>query len=600
MTQYWLVQRADYWAWGSLWLAAFVVLSPLLVVIRRVDPALALGGLIAGAYSWTLLAGGVPWPLLVGCVLAMWSLPTRWSTGPGLVLTGVLVALPLLVDQERETLLARVYPYTYHRFRLDDGTIQTQLGLAQAASNRVEAASWPWSGSVALALCCVLVLITQRRRGLVPVRRTTGEHVEDLLGAFRRSADALPIGAVIGAALTSLVLVELWWDQVHGNWWSAPEWMPYAVAFTPLTLTVRRLWPALPAVMLGVAALVSYWQTDEVWTLLLALAVALYSLGTARPSLAWSVPTAVVVLAALPTIAELIRYPQMVLIFPELADQPLIADLDGRLRNTIYDEMVDRQWPISLSLSLLVPVVAGVAIRLYRRNREAAGRERELERQAVEREAEQVVLTERSHIARDLHDVVAHAVNLMVIQAETGPDLVRRGDADVLEGFQRIGDAGRKALGELDRLLSALRDADGVPDPQLTPQPGLAELPQLVADVSNERLTVELDLRGDRDRPPVGHQLTAYRLVQEALTNAVRHAQASSVQVLVEVEEAGIRVDVTDDGVGFDVATAHDRGRHGLAGMRERVRIHGGLLDVRSTPGGGTTVGAWIPVGAAR
>jgi signal transduction histidine kinase len=315
--------------------------------------------------------------------------------------------------------------------------------------------------------------------------------------------------------------------------------------------------------------------------------------------LAWSVPTALVVLAALPTIAELIRYRQMIVLFPAVGRQPLDTDPDGRLVNQIYNETVDRQWPVSLSLILLVPLCAGIAVRLYRRNRAAARREKELEREAVEREAEQVVLTERSIIARDLHDVVAHAVNLMVIQAETGPDLVRRGEDDVLAGFQRIGDAGRRALGELDRLLSALRDADGVPDPQLTPQPGLAELRQLVADVTSEQLPIELELSGDVSAPPEGQQLTAYRLVQEALTNAVRHAKATGVQVTVNVGEQWIAVEIVDDGVGFDPDAAGSRGRHGLAGMRERVRVHHGSLEIDSTPGAGTRITAWIPESAS-
>ncbi|MEV5960288.1 sensor histidine kinase [Kribbella sp. NPDC051952] len=594
VTQYWLVQRADYWAYAPLLIAGFVALTPLLIAVRRIDPALALTGLLAGAYGWSLLTGGIAWPLLVGCLLAVWSLPTRWGTATGLILTVVLAAVPVLADVNRETLVGRVYLHVYVRFEHPDGSITTILGLARVAWERVAAASWPRWVSVAVVVWCVAVMVLRRHRGLVAVRRTTGQRVEDLRAALLRRTDTLPVDVLIGVALTSPVLVELWADRVHGNWWTAPGWMPYAVAFAPLTLVVRRRWPAVPTVVLAIAALLSYWQTDELWTILLALAVALYSLGTARPPLYWSVPTAIVVLAALPAIAALIRYPQMVLLFPKLAQQPFIWDFGHRLRNLTYDEMVDRQWPISLSLSLLVPVCAGIAVRLYGRNREAARREAELEAEVVEREAEQVVLTERSHIARDLHDVVAHAVNLMVIQAETGPDLVRRGEADVLAGFQRIGDAGRRALGELDRLLSALRDADGVPDPQLAPQPGLEDLRQLVTDVSSDQLPISLNLSGDPTAPPAGHQLTAYRLVQEGLTNAVRHAKATGVRVTVESRDEGIAVEVADDGVGFDLATGTG-GRHGLAGMRERVRVHHGTLSIDTAPGAGTTIRAWIP-----
>lgn len=593
MTQYWLVQRADYWAYAAPWLPTLVAWSVLLIAVRRVAPALAMGGLLVGAYGWSLLAGGVPWPLLAGCLLAAWSLPTRWGTRTGIVLSLVLAGLPLLADQWREWLQLSIYPHVYVRF-IADGQVTTVNGIAQVAWKRVTTSGWTWWFSVVIAVFAVAAMLLRRRHGVTPLRRTAGVRLEEMLRVVRRSSDELSGGLLLGAAAVSMVLVELWGDRVHGNWWTAPGWLPYVVAFAPLTLAVRRRLPVVPAAVIGLVALLSYWQTDKLWSLLFALAVALYSIGTARQALRWSMPMSIVVLAALPTLAALVKYPVLVRIYPGIADQP------GLTYNQVADDMVNRRWPVSLSLALLVPLCVGIAVRLYRRNVRAAEREAELEQVAVEREAARVVLTERSHIARDLHDVVAHAVNLMVIQAETGPDLVRRGDADVLAGFQRIGDAGRRALSELDRLLSALRDADGLPDPQLAPQPGLADLPQLVREVSDGHLPVELEVSGDPDGPSEGQQLAAYRLVQEALTNVVRHAKASAAQVRVRVGQAGVRVEVIDDGSGFDVAAAGGGMRHGLTGMRERVRLEGGTLDVRSTPGSGTTVAAWFPVGAGR
>jgi signal transduction histidine kinase len=245
---------------------------------------------------------------------------------------------------------------------------------------------------------------------------------------------------------------------------------------------------------------------------------------------------------------------------------------------------------------LALVVLAGVLVRLYLRNRRAAAREAALEQRAVEQDAAQVVLTERSIIARDLHDVVAHAVNLMVIQAETGPDLLKLGDVDALAGFQRIGDAGRRALEELDRMLSALRDAEGVPDPALTPQPGLGEVAALAASLSDQGLPVELEVRGVTDGVPEGIQLTAYRLIQEALTNVVKHAKADSAKILIESGEAAVAIWVIDNGQGFDPDKPPD-GRHGLTGMQERVRIHHGTLSITSSAGAGTTISAWLPVG---
>jgi signal transduction histidine kinase len=206
-----------------------------------------------------------------------------------------------------------------------------------------------------------------------------------------------------------------------------------------------------------------------------------------------------------------------------------------------------------------------------------------------------VLLEGRSQIARDLHDVVAHHVNLIVIQAETGPDLMQRDRDDVLQGFQRIGDAGRKALGELDRMLSALRDANGTADPALSPQPGLADLRALVDGLADQNLPVTFELRGQAHGVPVGVQLTAYRVVQEALTNVVKHAQATRVTVVVEVTPEGLTTRVSDDGQGFDPAATPD-GRHGLTGMRERVRVHEGSLQLDTRPGVGTTVIAWLPL----
>lgn len=405
---------------------------------------------------------------------------------------------------------------------------------------------------------------------------------------------------LLASVAASTVLVDVWADMVKdGNWWSTPDWMPSVVIASTVTLAVRSRWPEIPVLVLSVAALVAYWQTEECLPLLLALAVALFSLGLIS-RLRWSIPIGVAVLAALPTIAALVRYPQLVLIFPALKDQPLSeynsdGEWDGGWHNPIYEGIVDRQWPVTLSFALLLAVMAGIALRLYSGNRASAAVQAELEQVAAEREAEQVVLTERATIARDLHDVVAHAVNLMVIQAETGPDLVARGERATLAGFQRIGDAGRRALGELDRLLSALRDPDGRPDPQLTPQPGLADLRRLVTDVAHDRLDIEFTLTGNPDQPPDGQQLTVYRLVQEALTNVVRHANATKVAVTVEIGEPGIRVEVTDDGTGFDPAAEGRNARHGLAGMRERVRVHGGTLDLRSTPGAGATISAFLP-----
>ncbi|MFF0265681.1 sensor histidine kinase [Kribbella sp. NPDC004536] len=574
-----LDSHARGWPVAPLWVRLLLMAVPLLIAIRRIEPALALIGLIGGAYLAGLV-GQLDWFLLAGAVLALWSLAGRCRVPTVLVVAGVSAALPLLLNQVRGSLMRILYSSSN-----DDYHYLSTHG-------------WPrWQALFVAVVALVFLVIRRRSWAQAVTLRTRLQDLRTFLGdpAYNTQRDVL-----LAVFASSLVLTEVLFE---GSWWMAPGWMRYAAAYACLALVLRRV-PVVPVILLAAASLMANWlAAAPILALYGAFGLALYRLIVLPPrnrSLRWTVPTAVGVLIAMPLITWRMRYPEMVLLVPKIKHSDLEQRADGILHNLAYESIVRHHWPISFALTLLLPICAGVAVRLYRRNVQAAQREAELEQAATEREAARVVLTERSYIARDLHDVVAHAVNLMVIQAETGPDLVRRGEDDVLAGFQRIGDAGRRALSELDRLLSALRDADGVPDPQLAPQPGLADLPQLVTDVSDGHLPIELDVTGDPDRPPDGQQLAAYRLVQEALTNVVRHAKASAVRVLVRVEDTGVRVEVTDDGSGFDVAAAARGTRHGLAGMRERVRIEGGTLDVRSTPGSGTTVAAWFPVGGGR
>lgn len=588
ITQVQLIKVHGGWPHGSLAVQLFIAVAPALIAIRRVEPVLASAGLLIGTYL-SIVVADIDLVLLAGTLLALWSLAARCRFVTTLVAGAVITALPIAAKVSWGAIANTLFPAVY------DGPISDQWTVTSVLSprdySRMLAMKWPLWLSIALFAVCLLALLYRLARRRAVVERGFRGRFEDLRTFLPTT---ISLDAVLAMAATSLILLDLGRDLAKGLWWSAPGWMTYAIAFSALTLVLRRRWPVVPVVVLAVGALLSYWQTSFSWSVVGALAIALYSLAANR-RIRISLPTATVVLAALPLLAELVRYRQMKHIFPEMKSY-LIEDFGDGLHNPVYDTTVSNQWPVLLSAALALAIALGVLARLYRRNRAAAAREAELERRSEEQDAAQVVLTERSHIARDLHDVVAHAVNLMVIQAETGPDLLQRGDRDVLEGFQRIGDTGRRALGELDRLLSALRDADGVPDPQLAPQPGLAEVRQLVRDVSHDRLTVELELAGDTSVPPVGHQLTAYRLVQEALTNVAKHAEATRAVVAVKISSEGIAVKVTDDGAGFDLAAAGKGGRHGLAGMRERVRIHHGTLDIRTAAGAGTVVEAWIPV----
>ena len=202
------------------------------------------------------------------------------------------------------------------------------------------------------------------------------------------------------------------------------------------------------------------------------------------------------------------------------------------------------------------------------------------------------VLRERTRIARDLHDILTHAVGVMVVQAEAGPLLVRRDPERADAAFAAIATTGRDAVVQLRRAVGSLREpADGPFD-----QPGLAQLPALVDRVRVTGLDARLDVSGSPVTPPADVGVAAYRIVQEALTNVVRHAQARSVRVGLDYAARAMTVSVTDDGRGR--ARPGTPG-YGIVGMRERAQACGGTLRTGAGSGGrGFSVTATLPVGA--
>lgn len=211
----------------------------------------------------------------------------------------------------------------------------------------------------------------------------------------------------------------------------------------------------------------------------------------------------------------------------------------------------------------------------------------------------QAVAKERASIARELHDVIAHSVGLMVVQAESGAVLAGRDPSRAEPAFDAVARTGREALVELRQLLGVLHEqpdgeADGAPD--RSPAPTLAALPELAADVTTAGLRVELDVRGEPRTLPPAVDLSAYRIAQEALTNVLRHAGASRARVVVDWSATEVRVSVTDD--GRRRAPAVPRQGRGLVGMRERASVVGGQLHAGPRPGGGWEVLASLPVAA--
>jgi signal transduction histidine kinase len=206
---------------------------------------------------------------------------------------------------------------------------------------------------------------------------------------------------------------------------------------------------------------------------------------------------------------------------------------------------------------------------------------------------EEAVQEERQRIARELHDVVAHALSVVSVQTQAVRRRLDPEQAREAEDLRRIEGTVREAMGEMRRLLGVLR-AEGELAP-LAPQPGLGDLDSLIADARAAGLAVDAAVAPRADALPAGLEITAFRIVQEALTNVRRHAHAS--RVAIDVRPAGelLLIEVRDDGRG---GTPNGSG-HGLAGMRERAALYGGSLAAGPSPGGGFAVRAQLPLAPA-
>jgi signal transduction histidine kinase len=198
---------------------------------------------------------------------------------------------------------------------------------------------------------------------------------------------------------------------------------------------------------------------------------------------------------------------------------------------------------------------------------------------------------ERARIAREIHDVVAHSLSVMIVQAGAAEQVVRADPERAIGPLQAIQQTGRAALGEMSALLGVLRE--GPEDIGLAPQPGIDTLPSLLEEARHAGLSVELEVTGTERDLPAGVGLTIYRVVQEALTNARKHGGPSTrVRVELAYLPDSVRVNVIDHGVGQQT---EPRGGHGLIGMRERVEIYAGSLEAGPCPNGGYAVRMSIP-----
>jgi signal transduction histidine kinase len=222
-------------------------------------------------------------------------------------------------------------------------------------------------------------------------------------------------------------------------------------------------------------------------------------------------------------------------------------------------------------------------------------RARALEREKEE-EARLAVADERLHIARELHDVVAHSMGVIAVQASVGEHVIDENPAEAKRALEAISGVSRSTLAEIRRMLGVLREADEGEGgaPAYAPAPGLTDLDRLVRELDGAGLPVTVAYDGARIELPRGVDLTAYRIVQEALTNVMKHAGPASATVLVRYEPGVLGLEIVDDGRGVN-GRADGRSGHGVLGMRERVAVYGGTLDAGPKPGGGFRVAARLP-----
>jgi signal transduction histidine kinase len=342
-------------------------------------------------------------------------------------------------------------------------------------------------------------------------------------------------------------------DQVHGNPYSHITLLFFALIIS-VPLLARTRFPALA------------WAASA-----LSLVVTSTGIGPSAISSAVYLPAGVLVYG-------LCLYAVAVRCKTWFAVSAGLVTLAGAI-------LIDAQTAVGAVLAA-IPLLAGAYVRSRRSSRV------ELAEQAKQHEGERALLEERQRIAREMHDIVAHHMSVIAIQAEAGPRKVADPPPELVDSFRDIRAVALDGLTELRRLLGVLRT--GTPD--TTPQPGLGQLTGLLDSARNAGVPVELSVSGVPRPLPQGMDLSAYRILQEALSNAMRHAPGSTVRVEVAYFPSSMVIKVRNDlslagnGNGPVVVAGH-----GIIGMRERAAMLGGQLDAGPTDDGGFLVAAVLP-----
>jgi signal transduction histidine kinase len=362
-----------------------------------------------------------------------------------------------------------------------------------------------------------------------------------------------PVGFDLGLALVLLIAAELeiWLTNDAGGYRTVAA---LAAPVLAASVAVRRLYPLLAGIAAqGTMALTfAVWGNTQIFGSTIAWFCALYAMTV------WTTPRRFVAGAAFVLVTNLAA-----------AAGPV-----GTLQKSVPFAVV------TLVVMLLVRRVVG--------DRERRAQLAERERDVAAREA---VVEERARIARELHDAIAHNVSMMVVQAGAERRTLDPESGTTHEVLATIEEIGRGALTEMRRLVGMLRSDDADP---LVPQPGLDDLSALIAQVRDAGLPVELHIDGEPRELPVGLELSAYRIVQEALTNALKHAGDARASVRVNYRPDSLELEIVDDGTGGPSQASG--GGHGLVGMRERVALYGGRFQADRGPSGGFAIRVLLPI----
>ena len=389
-----------------------------------------------------------------------------------------------------------------------------------------------------------------------------------VVGRVAGGDPGIVLDAGLGIAAAGLIAVAAWGsprligsEAIAGPWW--------LLGLLPLllggSLVLRRRAPLLMwlAIWAGIALLcLLAGNTVRGLAFTFALFAAAYSLGahaSFRRAVAGLVLTA-----------------------------PVVAVISHRGELALTFSQGERGGQVAVALSflqLLAFWLAGVFVHARRRAVSLAARSA-----ASQRQAEQAAAAERARIARELHDIVAHHLSVVVLQAAGA----RASGKPAGPALEKIEHSARQALEETSRLLNVLRDPGE--DAGLAPQPGTGDLDALAAAVRAAGVPVNLIIDGDLAAIPAAMDVSVYRIVQEALTNILKHAGPARAEVTIGCEQDAVTIEVTDNGTG-QPGNGSPGGGHGLAGMRERAAVFGGELAAGPRPGGGYAVRARLPLG---